>query len=322
MLTSTASQRWVRFTSLQTSTRLASSPFRFKDLPIEVAMRILALAVTTPAKLRTYRSLVRVCRDMRVLVLDVCLQHLPVVLLCLAQFESFCGFINSNPTAGSRIRSVWFVAGITVKMERTLGLEIVQKCPRIARIGCNINLLRAIIESPSEFALHHLKQLTLIEPKIPWHEILSPPTGRRLFGQLTHLRVAGGTQFDIHNDFCFTSLTHLSFTCHSLDAGLTPGHYLNSTRFPVLQRVVPSVPYMHWRLQNPTALRAEGRTMDDRLDVIACPKKWKELDVWENGGPGERDLWERARTTEFLQRSRAFTELPPSRDYFDFSDDF
>ena len=320
MLTSTASQRWVRFSSLQTMTRLASSPFRFKDLPIEVAMRILALAVTTPAKLETYRSLARVSRDMRVLVLDVCLQQIPVVLLTLARFQSFCAFIDSNPTAGPRIRSVWFVAGITAATERTLGLEIVRRCPRIARIGCNINLLKAIVESPSEFAHHQLKQLTLIEPKIPWQDILSPPTGRRLFGQLTHLRIAGGTQFDLKVDFPFASLTHLSFTCHSLDVDLT--RRLESTRFPVLQRVVPSLPYMQWRLQNPTVLRDEGRRMDDRVYVIACPKKWKELDVWENGGPGERDLWERAETPEFLQRSRAFTELPPSRDYFDFSDDF
>ena len=53
-------------------------------------------------------------------------------------------------------------------------------------------------------------------------------------------------------------------------------------------------------------LRVAGRSLDERMDVIACPKKWKELDVWEEGGPGGRDLWDRAKTTEFLQRSRAF----------------
>ena len=59
-------------------------------------------------------------------------------------------------------------------------------------------------------------------------------------------------------------------------------------------------------------LRVAGRSLDERMDVIACPKKWKELDVWEEGGRGEQDLWDRAKTTEFLQRSRAFTDVVDS----------
>jgi len=74
---------------------------------------------------------------------------------------------------------------------------------------------------------------------------------------------------------------------------------------------------MQWRTMQATTLRTEGRGIDDRMNVIACPKKWKELDVWEEGGPGDRDFWDRAKTTEFVQRSRAFTEEVSYRDYWD-----
>jgi hypothetical protein len=53
------------------------------------------------------------------------------------------------------------------------------------------------------------------------------------------------------------------------------------------------------------------------LQSYLWSRVWKELDVWEEGGPGERDLWDRAKTTEFLQRSRAFTEEPSYRDDWD-----
>jgi len=34
--------------------------------------------------------------------------------------------------------------------------------------------------------------------------------------------------------------------------------------------------------------------VDGRIDVIACPKKWKEADIWEGARRGEKDLWSRA----------------------------
>jgi hypothetical protein len=231
-------------------------------------------------------------------------------LLTLARFQSFCTLLDSHPSVRPRIRSVWFIGGIKAATERTLGLDILQKCPRVARIACNINLLRAFLEAPGEFAHHDLKDLTLIEAIIPWRNLLCLPKACQLFGQLTRFRTAGGTVYNLSSniDFSFASLTRLSFACHSIDR--LSRFDFDSKRFPVLQRIVPSVPYMQWRTLQPTTLRAKGREIDDRMDVIACPKKWKELDVWEEGGLGERDLWDRAQTTEFLQRSRAFTEEP------------
>jgi hypothetical protein len=71
------------------------------------------------------------------------------------------------------------------------------------------------------------------------------------------------------------------------------------------------------RTLNPVALNTAGQAIDPRVNIIACPKKWKEADVWKCARCGERDLWARARTGEYLKKSRAFTEELPQWDYDD-----
>jgi len=157
----------------------------------------------------------------------------------------------------------------------------------------------------TNFVHHNLKQLTLIKSITPWNLILRSPTGHQFFNQLTHLRVSGGTSFIIP-DFCFSSLTHLSFSCHQVSFG--PSSPFTSARFPVLQHIVPSLPYMVCRDMDPMTLRTAGHAIDPRIDVLACPKKWKEVDVWQSVMDGAMDLWARARTDEYLRESHAFKQ--------------
>jgi len=53
---------------------------------------------------------------------------------------------------------------------------------------------------------------------------------------------------------------------------------------------------------NPAALKTAGDAIDQRINVIACPKKWKEADVWESAMHGGKHLWARACTGEWLQK--------------------
>jgi hypothetical protein len=161
---------------------------------------------------------------------------------------------------------------------------------------------------------HELSHLTLVETIVPWQLLLSQPAARQLFKQLTHLRVSGGTEF-VKPDFCFASLSHLSFTCHDLSTCLTskstsrstPASPFTSAQFPVLQQIVPSIPYVCWRLEDLKTLHASGLAIDGRVDALTCPKKWKEADIWESSRRGGDDLWTRVRAGEYLQKSRAFT---------------
>jgi len=91
-----------------------------------------------------------------------------------------------------------------------LGCTILQKCTQITHLACNINLLKSLVCKSTPFSHHNLKELTLIEPIIPWELLLSHSAGRQLFNQLTHLCTNRGTKFVLPN-FSFSSLTHLSF---------------------------------------------------------------------------------------------------------------
>ena len=255
---------------------------------------------------------------MQALAYDACLPHLPVMLHTRRHVDSFCMLLESNPdTVGPRIRTLWVVASIRANLEYELGQTILRRCTRITHMACNINLLKALVfsESSTAFAHHDLKDLTLIEPVIPWVLLLSYPAGHQLFGQLTHLRTNGSTKFDFPN-FIFSALTHLSFSCHQLPSDTM----FDATRFPVLQQIVPSLPYMFCRTSNAAVLGVTGRAIDSRIDVIACPKKWKEADVWEKARREGKGLWTSARSGEYLQESRAFTQEPPRWDYDDFDD--
>jgi hypothetical protein len=204
--------------------------------------------------------------------------------------------LESNPTVAPRIRTLWLIAGIKANVERTLGQAILQKCTRLTHIACTINLLKALASSTT-FIHHDLKELTLIEPIVPWKLLLGYPAGRQFFNQLTHLRISGGTKFVVP-DFCFSSLTHLSFSCHQISLGSSAIPPFNSERFPVLQQIAPSIPYLSCRTLDPVALNTTGKAIDPRIDVIACPKKWKEADVWQRAMHGGTDIWESARMGE------------------------
>jgi len=71
---------------------------------------------------------------------------------------------------------------------------------------------------------------------------------------------------------------------------------------------------MECRERDPKAIQMAGLAIDGRIDVIACPKKWKEADIWEGARRGEKDLWMDAREGKYLQRSRAFTVTERSWD--------
>jgi len=288
---------------------------RFEEFPIEISTHILALStVPTFWCWRTYQSLIVVSRDMQALAYHAYLPHLPIMLYTRKHVDSFCMLLESNPnTVGPRIRTLWIISGIKAKVEYELGHTILQKCTRITHLACNINFLKSLVQS-TPFSHHNLKELTLIETIIPWELLLSLPAGRQLFSQLTHLRASGGTKLVLPN-FSFSSLTHLSFSCHQLSFGSSSTSPFDSTRFPKLQQIAPSLPYMICRTFSPAVMDATGRGVDPRISVIACPKKWKEADVWKKAIQGENDLWTSARVGEYLQRSRAFMQEPPLWDY-------
>ena len=283
--------------------------FNFQGLPLDITTQILVLAIATSDYWRTYQSLVVVSREMQALVYDTCLPFLPVMLHTKKHVDSFCLLLASHGTpVGRHIHSLWFIAGIKADVERTTGLSILNACAGITHLACRINLLSALVRQPGDLVLQKLRHLTLVEPIVPWQLLLRQPAAHQLFTQLTHLRVSGGTEF-AKPDFCFASLSHLSFACGSLSRAFNitsrSTSPFPSAQFPVLQQIVPSMLYNYWRSEDPKTIHASGLAIDGRMDVLACPKKWKEADMWENARRGGNDLWTCVCAGEFIQTSEA-----------------
>jgi hypothetical protein len=265
---------------------------KLPDLPVEVVARIVQFA-TASRPLKTYTSLIFASSQMQAIVYTTCFSHLPIMLHTRNQVLSFQMLLQSHPDIGPSVRMLWFIAGIKSSEEVSIGRAILSACPLITRLACKTDLLRSTITSTS-FSLDHLRDLMLIEPFIPWAAFLAYPNGRQLFSQLTHFRSSGGRLFTFP-DFCFTSLTHLSFSCHDLATLQFPTiPVFDQESFPVLKQIVPTIPFMVCRSQDSHALRSAGRKSDARVDVIPCPKKWKEADMWETAAWGLQDIWERA----------------------------
>ena len=279
--------------------------FNFADIPNEIATRILIFA---SADWPTYRSLILVSRRIRTLVYDTCLYHLPIMLHTQNDFCSFYTLISSHSAVGPCIRSLWLVAGTDTSVECTTGYAMLRKCPSIIHLACNVNLLRVLVYSSAPFIHHKLKDLTLIEPTtVPWAELLCQPAAGLLFGQLTHLRVSGGTELVVPK-FEFTSLSHLSFECSRprgpfvmfAGAGASESEsaplVFECTNFPVLQQIALSTAYL-FRSRSMDPSQAAGRQVvtDNRMDVFVLPNIWKEAEVWEDTRRGGPDIWTRAR---------------------------
>jgi hypothetical protein len=277
--------------------------------PVELTTRIIALMTeswtSSRSAWRSYHSLIRVSSQFQAIAYAECIPHLPVMLHTRNHVYSFEALLKNHPYVGPKVRALWFIAAIKASEEHLIGGAILAACPQLTRLACNINLLECMVDTASH---RQLRDLTLVENIIPWERLLRNQNARLLFNELTHFRSSGGQSFTIP-DFCFTSLAHLSFACHDLTLCCTsfvrPGEPMFGPRvFPGLRRIVPTIPYITCRYQDSRVLRSRGSKMDARVDVIPCPKKWKEADVWLSARWGA-DLWERAALGEDVTESRA-----------------
>jgi len=272
-----------------------SFAFDFLNLPIELVTDILVLATASSLHWGTYRSLVRVSRAFRTMVYQGCFPYLPIMLRTQRDFGSFASLLAVHPTVGPRVRFAWFFFPGAFG----LSMSVLQKCPNITHLACTADLLRGFVFPGRPFIHNHLKDLTVTANSIPWDVLLRQPLGRQLFSQLTHFRAVLQRRFK-SPDFCFASLTHISYNYDDVDfdeeSDSTP--YFDDLRFPILRQIVPTFRYKLCRGVDLKMLKANGIAVDGRFDALACPRGWVEADIWEKSRRGERDIWTRARAEE------------------------
>ncbi|KAJ6615399.1 hypothetical protein B0H10DRAFT_2041246 [Mycena sp. CBHHK59/15] len=252
-------------------------PFPFDGLPVEIALVILKMATT---KSGTYAVLMRTSRSLAGLVRLECVPEM-VVLNNRPSAMSFYQCVTLHPGVGAGVKQLWFSPGITRQQAQTIGAAIINACGNLERLMC---LPEDLVNMCSLAFFQHtaLVDVTLVDPIIPWDRLLGAPHGAALFRQITALRLIGGTHpVAPPHGASFPRLTDLTVAGQSTSCVQT--YLVDRARFPALIGVVVTVPYVDWRDIGMNFLMSEPGLQDNRLCVLHCPKKWKELDVWREG---------------------------------------
>ncbi|KAJ6526631.1 hypothetical protein DFH09DRAFT_1415617 [Mycena vulgaris] len=252
----------------------------FDRLPIEVAIMILKLATT---KSSAYSALMRTSRTIAALARLECVPEV-VILSHRESAISFYTCVSVHPGVGAGVKQLWFLPGLKSAQGKPIGPAILNACCNVERLACFPNVVVAMCMG-STFKHTSLVDVTLMDPIIPWERLLGARHGSRLFTQVQTLRLIGngGTlppAIPPHGKE-FPSLTELTVTARTVTCVQT--YMLDRARFPSLARIVVSVPYLQWRSIGTGFLMSEPELADDRLCIVHCTKKWKELEVWKQG---------------------------------------
>ncbi|KAJ7742099.1 hypothetical protein B0H14DRAFT_3608076 [Mycena olivaceomarginata] len=250
--------------------------FRFTNLPVEIALKILKLAAT---KSSTYSTLMRTSRGVADLARVECVPEV-LILSSPDAAVSFYGCISMHPEVGAGIKHLWLFPALATSQTTSICPAILKACYNVERLACVPDRLLEIC-SGTEFRHTSLVDVTLVDPIVPWERLFASRHGAAFFNQIQELRLVGGTQHTAPPlGRSFRNLTDL--TLSSTTTTSVRNYILDHVRFPNLGRITVTVPYAAWRTVGMSFLMSDPELVDHRLCVVHCPKKWKELDVWKD----------------------------------------
>ncbi|KAF7373311.1 hypothetical protein MSAN_00540600 [Mycena sanguinolenta] len=258
--------------------------FPFFNLPVEIAVAILKLAAT---KSSTYSTLMATSRAIADMARLECVPEV-VIISTRAAAISFYGCISVYPGVGAGVKQLWLFPDLAAKQAATVFPMILNACYNVERLACRPDHL---IEIANSFTFRHtsLVDVTMVDPIIPWDRLFAARHGAALFNQIQMLRLIGGTQHGTTPPLSRTFRNLTDLTISAVTTACVRNYLLDSVRFPSLKRAVVTVPYTGWRLVGMSFLMSEPEMLrDNRLCVVHCSKKWKELDVWKEG---KFNLW-------------------------------
>ncbi|KAJ7206034.1 hypothetical protein GGX14DRAFT_643973 [Mycena pura] len=252
--------------------------FPLLDLPVEIAISILRTATSGPRS-GTYAALMQTSRQVATLARVECVPKV-VVLSDRAAAISFFVCVSVHHGVGAGVRELWFLPALKSSDFTQIGPAILKACPNVTRLACLPDAVR-IVCSDAVFRHTALVDVTLLDCVIPWEQLFATRHGAALFAQVRRLRLVSGPHPSPPPlGARFTALTDLSISARATTC-VQP--YLHHARFPRLVRIVATVPYLEWRGHSMGHLMSEPELADNRVCVVHCSKKWKEVDIWKEG---------------------------------------
>ncbi|KAJ7041146.1 hypothetical protein C8F04DRAFT_1253216 [Mycena alexandri] len=170
---------------------------------------------------------------------------------------SFFACISVHPGIGASVKQLWLLPGLESRQAATVYPTIMKACQNVERLACFPDIL---VDMCSDT---HFRHTSLVD--------------------LKRLRIAGGIESAVGppHGISFQNLTDLTMSARTI--ACVRNYMLDAIRFPLLARVVVTIPHSDWRGVGMDFLMSDPDLSDVRLCIVHCSNKWKEIGVWKEG---------------------------------------
>ncbi|KAJ7069970.1 hypothetical protein C8F01DRAFT_538923 [Mycena amicta] len=266
--------------------------FPFASLPVELALRIMSYAVGCGQG--TYRSLLLTNRRIYDWIRIEMLPNVPVALTSQDQMRAFDYYLQKRgPEVIPRIRALW------LSPVHDLCASIIKRCTYIRALACHSSVLTTVFRG-TELRHVHCVALTLFQFRI--NSDPTPPAFHRFLNQLHQIHFIGALDHHFRSSTSvipkLENLRRVSIAMGSYPV-LTPELFGNLIQSPKLEQVVIT---SHLHGEAHQNLAAQAPAIDHRLSVVHRRRRWKELNMWQEGVQDADRFWNQA---------AAEKELPP-----------
>ncbi|KAF7297827.1 hypothetical protein MKEN_01406500 [Mycena kentingensis (nom. inval.)] len=269
--------------------------FPFADLPVELALRILSLAVGISQG--TYRSLILTNQLISGYVRHHMLPLVPVMLTSKKQVYAFDAYLRTSPEVIAQIHHLWTIAPGSVYASRDVCVSVIKRCTSLRSLACHPHVLEEAFRYAPTLEHKHCTSLTLFQFRVLWAPSLA--NRHTAFAQLLHqvqrLHFIGCLDEPAWSnaDARLPKLDNVrrvsvaTGSCSSL-LGAT---YENLLQSPKLEQLVITT-RLHGEPQQNLKLAAPA--IDHRIGIMHRRRRWKEHNLWRDGLQDAEAFWTQA----------------------------
>jgi len=246
-----------------------SAPFKFTELPSELAISILSHCAYWP---ETYSAVLRTSSSCHRLALTACIPLMPIRLSTPEQFNSFRKLLRKRQRVDHLVQHLWLTP-LTDDLV-PIAAQVLKQCVNIRSLAANMHLIQQSFALDKGRLSHpRCRDFTLLSTGLNWTTLLSTPVGAALFQQITHLRLL---RDNIPREMPFPNLTHLSYLSVELLVEKRALEMLDDRQaFPSLHTIIVT------NMRNRTGGVRMSRAASRRVFMLDVPEPTEsELTIW------------------------------------------
>lgn len=267
-----------------------NKPFPWSKLPVELALKIIAYAVSISQG--TYRALLLTDKTFSDCIRLEMLPRVPIMLTTKKQMDAFDAYLQKRPEVVPHIHALWTIVLGSIYPMKSVCAAIIRRCTSLRSLACHPAVLHEALQQDAPLAHTHCTDLTLFQFTI-WNAPQANIQFAHLLNQVRRLHLIGSLEsspFASHVLPKLASLQRISVatgTTLTLDA-VAFGELLQS---PNLEQVVVTTSLHGDKQQD---LKLQAPEIDHRIAVLHRRRRWKEHNLWRDSLQDPDCFWKQA----------------------------